>query len=100
VQCERGQQRRNDESSGKGDEDTLAVVRDGLLKGGEWAAGCHECVRVCERKGRAREGGDASKEGYDYEASGERDVRTEGPKGEKWIPGDELPGFEGGGVRY
>lgn len=58
-------------------------------------------VCACVR-GRAgpREGGDAaSKEGYDYEASGERDVRTEGPKGEEWIPEDVLPGFEGGGVR-
>jgi len=54
VEHEGGQERRDEEGLGEGDEDALAVVRDGLLKGGELATGCHDwcacvCVCVCER---------------------------------------------------
>jgi hypothetical protein len=42
VQYECGKERRGDESFGKGDEEALAVVRDGLLKGGEFATGWHD----------------------------------------------------------
>lgn len=40
---------------------------------------------------------DGSRKGY--EASGKREVRTEGPKGEKRIGEEDLPGIEGSGVR-
>ena len=83
---ERGHERRHDERLGEGEEDALAVVRDGLLKGGEWAAGCHEFEGgcVCERKRERRGEDDASSRGETImRPRGNMKVRTEGPKGEE-----------------
>ena len=55
---ERGQERRHDERFREREEDAPAVVRDGLLKGCEWAAGCHEEMRVraCVRESASKGG--------------------------------------------
>jgi hypothetical protein len=100
---ERGHERRHDERLGEGEEDALAVVRDGLLKGGEWAAGCHEFEAgcVCERKRERRGEDDASSRGETImRPRGNVKVRTEGPKGEEGDSGRcVLVEIEGGGVR-
>lgn len=56
-------------------------------------------VCVCERGGQGARGVDVDASRKGYEASGKREVRTEGPKGEKRIREEDLPGIDGRGVR-